>query len=133
MLKIIYTYLLTLPIIFIFDMLWVGVFAKDYYYKHMSPLMKIEFNWLVVPIYYLLFLSGLFIFAIYPGVIETDMKKTLVYAALFGFFCYMTYDLTNLSVVKDWPIAMSIIDIFWGMTLSTFSAWVAYRIYFYIL
>ena len=133
MLKIIYTYLLTLPIIFIFDMLWVGVFTKDYYYKHMSPLMKIEFNWLVVPIYYLLFLSGLFIFAIYPGVIETDMKKTLIYAALFGFFCYMTYDLTNLSVVKDWPIAMSIIDILWGMTLSTFSAWVAYRIYFYIL
>ena len=34
--KIIYTYLLSLPIIFAFDMLWLGVFARDFYNKLMS-------------------------------------------------------------------------------------------------
>jgi uncharacterized membrane protein len=37
---------------------------------------------------------------------------------LFGFFTYMTFDLTSLSVMKDWHWQIAIIDIFWGMILS---------------
>jgi uncharacterized membrane protein len=36
------------------------------------------------------------------------------YGALFGFMGYMTYDLTNLATLRDWPLGLSLIDTAWG-------------------
>jgi uncharacterized membrane protein len=130
--KIIYTYLLSLPIIFAFDMFWLGVFAKNFYAKLMSQVVTIQFYWPAVIAFYLLYIVGIFIFAVYPGVTEQSLQKTLIHAALFGFFCYMTYDLTNLATVKDWPKMLVFVDIAWGVILSTFTAYVSYVIYFWL-
>ena len=40
------------------------------------------------------------------------------YGGLFGFFCYATYDLTNLATLKGWPVKMVAIDIVWGTVLT---------------
>jgi uncharacterized membrane protein len=130
--QLFYTYLLSLPIIFAFDMLWLGVFAKDYYARLMAPVVEIKFYWPAVIAFYLLYIVGIFIFAVYPGVSEKNLTKTLMLAALFGFFCYMTYDLTNLATVKNWPLQLVFVDIFWGMFLSTGVGLIAYKIYFLI-
>jgi len=42
-----------------------------------------------------------------------------VWGALFGFFTYATYDLTNLALLKDWPIIIVIVDILWGVVLCS--------------
>ena len=130
--QLFYTYLLSLPVIFAFDMLWLGVFAKEYYARLMSPVVEIKFYWPAVIAFYLLYIVGIFIFAVYPGILEKNLSKALIYAALFGFFCYMTYDLTNLATVKNWPLQLIFVDIMWGIVLSTFTAFVAYKIYFWI-
>jgi uncharacterized membrane protein len=41
-----------------------------------------------------------------------------LYGALFGFFTYATYDLTNLATLKGWPLNIVFIDIIWGMVLT---------------
>jgi uncharacterized membrane protein len=43
-------------------------------------------------------------------------------AALFGFFAYATYDLTNLATLKQWPIGLSLLDIAWGACVSAAAA-----------
>ena len=43
-------------------------------------------------------------------------------AAMFGFFAYATYDLTNLATLKQWPIGLSLLDIAWGTCVSAVSA-----------
>lgn len=113
-------------------MMWLGLFAKDFYNKAMSPILTLKFNWPAVIAFYLLYLIGVFVFAIMPGIEAKSLQKTVILAAAFGFFCYMTYDLTNLATVKDWPIKLALIDIIWGTTLSAFSALIAYKIYFWI-
>jgi uncharacterized membrane protein len=50
----------------------------------------------------------------------------LQYGALFGFFCYMTYDLTNLAFIRDFPTRLAFIDIAWGTAVTAFSATIAY-------
>ncbi len=132
MTQLFYTYLLTLPFFFAIDLLWLGVIAKDFYHKLMSPVVTIEFNIIAGALFYLLFIVGIFIFSVYPGVQAASLSKTLIYGALFGFFCYMTYDLTNLATVKAWPITLVVIDILWGTLLSTVTAFVAYKIYFFL-
>ena len=46
----------------------------------------------------------------------------LVLGALFGFFAYATYDLTNLATIRDWPLIVTVVDLVWGTTLSAFTA-----------
>ena len=35
------------------------------------------------------------------------MGKPCLFGALFGFFTYATYDLTNLATLRDWPVLVS--------------------------
>jgi len=48
--------------------------------------------------------------------------------ALFGFFTYATYDLTNLATLKGWPIPIVIIDIIWGSVLSAAVSFSGFKI-----
>ena len=43
-------------------------------------------------------------------------------AALFGFTVYASYDLTNLALLKNWPISLAVIDIVWVVFISCISA-----------
>lgn len=130
--KIFLTYLISIPIIFTIDLLWLGVFAKNYYQKMMSPHVNIEFNWIFVIAFYILYFIGIYIFALKPGIESQSLKLTVMNAAMFGFFCYMTYDLTNLATIKNWPLQLALVDIAWGVVLSSITAFVAYKIYFLI-
>ena len=112
-------YALATPIFFLIDMIWLGVIAKNLYAKHLGYLMTPNINWLAAIIFYLLFIVGLVIFVISPGLASNSIIKTAVLAALFGLVTYATYDLTNLATIKDWPLIITIIDLIWGATLST--------------
>ncbi|NTW22849.1 DUF2177 family protein [Candidatus Falkowbacteria bacterium] len=112
-------YFVAVPIFFALDMLWLVVIAKDTYQKYMGHLMKPMPNWPVAILFYLLFLVGLIIFAIYPAVRENSWTYALLYGAMFGFFTYMTFDLTSLAVLKDYSWQITIIDIIWGIVLSS--------------
>jgi hypothetical protein len=37
---------------------------------------------------------------------------------LFGFFCYLTYDATNLAVLKGYDTTIAIVDTIWGAVLG---------------
>jgi len=39
---------------------------------------------------------------------------------------YITYDLTNLAKVKDWPVIGSVVDIAWGVVLSGLSSLIGF-------
>ena len=53
---------------------------------------------------------------------KISWSKTIVLAALFGFVAYATYDLTNLATLKNWPVALSLLDMAWGSLLSVVAA-----------
>lgn len=80
--------------------------------------MAEQVNWTAAIVFYLLFIIGIFIFAILPAVEKESFKHALIYGALFGFFTYATYDLTNLATLKDWPVKIVFIDILWGSVLT---------------
>ena len=75
-------------------------------------------NWVPAIIFYLLFLVGILIFVVLPGVKENSLQNTILRAFLFGLITYATYDLTNLATIKEWPLAVTLVDLVWGMVLS---------------
>ena len=110
-------YFATLLVFFAIDMLWLGLVARTFYAKYLGFLMG-STNWLAAIIFYLLFVLGILVFVVVPGVKEGSLQLTLVRAALFGLITYATYDLTNLATIKDWPILVTVVDIIWGTVLS---------------
>ncbi len=111
-------YFLTTVVFFAVDMIWLGVVAKGFYRKHLGNFLSDSVNWKAAIVFYLLFIVGIFIFAILPAVEKNSLIRALVLGALFGFFTYATYDLTNLATLKNWPILVVFVDIIWGMVLT---------------
>ena len=116
--KFIYAYLLTTVVFFVIDILWLGLIARGLYNRYLGSILADQVNWTAAIIFYLLFIIGIFIFVILPAVEQQSYMKALIYGALFGFFTYATYDLTNLATLKDWPLPIVFIDIIWGAFLT---------------
>ena len=83
-------------------------------------------------IFYLLFIVGVFIFAILPSVEKESLSSAITLGALFGFFTYVTYDLTNLATLKGWPTTIVFIDIIWGAVLTALVSTAGFYIVNYI-
>ncbi len=110
-------YLISVPVFFLIDMIWLGVVARDFYQNKIGQLLG-EVNWVAAIIFYLVFLVGLTFFAIYPAVLADKLLQACIYGALFGFFTYATYDLTNLATLKSWPLSVTLVDMMWGTVLG---------------
>jgi uncharacterized membrane protein len=115
---IIFSYILTTVVFLIIDLAWLGFIAKNLYRKYLSNFLSDDVNWTAAIIFYLLYVIGISIFAIYPSVEKESALRAVVLGALFGFFAYATYDLTNLATLKGWPLQIVFIDIIWGTILS---------------
>jgi len=119
-------YLLTLPVFFAIDMVWLGLIANKFYQQQIGHLMTKNVNWVAAIIFYLLFIAGLVYFVIAPGLAKQSWQQVIIAGALFGLMTYATYDLTNLATLKDWPVLVTVIDLIWGMVLSTSVSLIAY-------
>jgi len=111
-------YLITLPIFFGIDIVWLTLIAKNFYNKHLDYLMTPNVNWGAALLFYLLFIGGLVVFVISPALEKNSWTQALFLGILFGLMTYATYDLTNLATVKNWPLLVTVVDLLWGMTVS---------------
>jgi uncharacterized membrane protein len=103
----------TLTIMAAIDFLWLGLVANKLY---TSELGSMAFRWPAAAVVYILLPLGLVLF-ILPRLGSGLQAKSLLWGALFGLVVYGVYDLTNLSLLPQWSLKMTIIDILWGMFL----------------
>lgn len=127
--ELFFPYLLTLLFFFLIDMLWLGGLARGFYDRQIGFLRSERVNWAAALLFYFLFNLGLLLFAVSPALEAGDAGLALQRGALFGFFTYMTYDLTNLATLKGWPARMVVVDILWGTVLCAAVAGVVVWVY----
>ena len=127
LLQFVYLYLLTIPVFFVIDMVWLGFVARGFYQEQIGHLMG-PINWPAAVTFYLIYIVGIIIFAVAPALDAQSLSKAIMLGALFGFFTYATYDFTNLATLKDWPLTVVLVDVAWGAVLSGSVATVSYLI-----
>lgn len=108
------------------DLVWLLVVARKLYQEEMGDLMAPNPKLIAGLAFYFLYALGVTIFVLIPALSKQSWMHALQYGALFGFFCYMTYDLTNLAVVRDFPTRLAFIDMAWGSAVTAVSASFAY-------
>ena len=107
------------------DMAWLSVMAGRFYRPTLGDILLADVNLKVAVVFYLLYPIGLLIFAIAPALKTGELKDALIMGALFGFFAYATYDLTNQATVRNWSFALTLVDVAWGAFASGLTAVVA--------
>lgn len=115
-------YLLTIPVFFAIDLLWLGVVAKNFYQNSLAHVLSPNVNWPAAVLFYFMYIVGIILFAVKPGLESGSLAKAAIWGALFGFFTYATYDLTNLATLRQWPIKVVVVDVLWGTVLCTLVA-----------
>ena len=126
MLKYFGVYLSFLIALVAIDLVWLLGIAKNLYRDQMGDLMASEPKLVAGLAFYLIYALGVCIFVILPALSKQSLIYALQYGALFGLFCYMTYDLTNLAVIRDFPMRLAFVDIAWGSAVTALSAAIAY-------
>ncbi|WP_298038116.1 DUF2177 family protein [uncultured Desulfuromonas sp.] len=121
-------YLMTIPVFFAIDLLWLGVVAKNLYQKNLSHLLAPAVNWPAALAFYFIYIAGIILFAVRPALADPSVARAALWGALFGFFTYATYDLTNLATLRDWPLRVVLVDIAWGTLLCALVASASYLV-----
>jgi uncharacterized membrane protein len=108
------------------DMIWLGVVARGFYRRQLEFLLADHVNWWAAISFYLLFVAGVLVFAVGPGLQAGSLQKALLLGGLLGLVTYGTYDLTNLATVKSWPLIMTVVDMTWGTVLAAAVSCIGY-------
>ncbi len=112
-------YLATLFVLVPLDFLFLGVVAKDFFNSQVGDMLG-ELKLLPAVLFYLLYVVGVIIFV--SGSPSATWQTTLLYGALFGLFCYATFDLTSLALLKHWSWPAALVDVSWGAAATAFSS-----------
>ena len=107
-------YLATVVVLMVLDFLFLGILAKGFFVAQVGDMLG-EVRAIPAVLFYLLYVVGVLIF------VSADARgphSTLLDGALFGLFCYATFDLTALALLKHWSWAVAVVDVSWGAVVT---------------
>ena len=112
-------YLATLAVLLGLDLPFLAVVARGFFQSQVGEMLG-EIRPVPAVLFYLVYIAGVLVFV--SGQSEATWRSTLLYAALFGLFCYATFELTSLTMLRQWTWAVVLVDISWGVALTAVSA-----------
>jgi uncharacterized membrane protein len=112
-------YLATLAVLTALDFLFFGIVAKGFFVSQVGDMLG-EIRPGPAMLFYLLYVAGVLIFV--SGQASATWPSTLAYGALFGLFCYATFDLTSLALLKHWTWPVAAVDVSWGAAVTAIAA-----------
>lgn len=116
--KYAYAYGLALLIFLVLDFIWLGFVARGFYAARMGELLLERPKLGVALLFYVIYVVGLVYFAISAGLEAGSWRIAAFNGALFGFFTYLTYDATNLAILKGYDPVVALVDTLWGTLLG---------------
>lgn len=119
-------YGLVVVVFFAIDLVWLWIAVPRLYRPELGERLRKRPNVPGAVAFYLIYLIGLVALAIAPALQNADPTEALWRGSLFGLIAYMTYDLTNQTTLKDWPLKLTVIDIIWGVVINSIVSMAGY-------
>jgi uncharacterized membrane protein len=98
------------------DALWLGLLMTSFYRDHLAPIARMSGgslapNWTAALVVYVLLGIGI---AAFVPVRAEQTASVAAAGALLGLVVYGVYDFTNYATLRDWPLALAVVDTAWG-------------------
>lgn len=112
----------------VLDAVWLGVIMKDFYRSQLAPILRLSDggiapNWPSAFMVYVLLGTGIALFVIPRA---STVWSAAASGALLGLVVYGVYDFTNYSTLRQWPFALTLVDVAWGTAATGACATIVY-------
>lgn len=124
--KLLLPYLAALIVLIVLDGIWLGFVTKSFVQAEIGHLFGDNVIWWAAALFYVLYAAAIVYFA---SSSSSSIVEALMRGAILGFVAYMTYDLTNLATLRDWPVLFVLEDVAWGTIATAIAALVAYLMF----
>jgi uncharacterized membrane protein len=111
-------YGLTAVAFFAIDLIWLGVVAPRFYQSQIGSVMREEPLWSAALAFYAIYIAGILVFAVLPGLAVDSPQRALAMGAFFGLVAYATFDLTSMAVLQGFTWTVVAVDLVWGTVLT---------------
>ena len=117
--------LITSIVFLIVDVIWLSYATKSFYRPLLGNLIigptEKPVLW-AAALFYILYVVGVAVVVIQPCIHDSSILKSIYIGFVFGLVAYGTYNLTNMAVLRGWSPTVVFVDMFWGGSLTAFSA-----------
>ena len=113
-------YIATAIVLLPLDAAFLATIGSKLFKVHVNDMLAEQPRYAPAILFYVLYILGVVTFV--NGAAPDDWQRNLLYGALFGLFCYATFELTNMALLKHWEWAVVIPDILWGMFVTAIAA-----------
>jgi len=124
--RFIVAYIVTAVVFLGLDAIWLTQVALGMYRRELGALLLDKPNLPIAGLFYLLFVVGIVVLAILPALNGGTWINALLLGAVLGLVAYGTYDITNLSTLRNWSLTVTLADLAWGTALTAVSATLGY-------
>lgn len=113
-------YLSTLVVLLPVDLLFLSAVGKKLFADNVGDMTLSTPRLAPAILFYVIYLAGIVVFV--NCTTPADWMHNVKFGALFGLFCYATFELTNMALLKHWEWAVVVPDIAWGAALTAIAA-----------
>ena len=105
------------------DFFMIPMVMRPLFQKHLGAQMLDSLRLMPAALFYFIHIGGLVYFAGLPAIREGSAVTALLNGALIGLVAYGCYELTSHTIMRNWHINLVLIDLTWGVVISSLSAW----------
>lgn len=120
MLRLAIIYLSTLAVLLPLDFLFLGTIGKKLFDAHVGDMILQSPRAAPAVLFYLIYAAGILVFV--NGATPGNWQHNALYGALFGLFCYATFELTSMAMLRHWEWAVVVPDMIWGSAVTAVAA-----------
>ena len=120
------SYLSALILFLVVDVIWIKAVMLPIFKTHVGHLLLEQPRLALAATFYLAYVAGVIYFAVMPAAAAQSWRIAAMNGALLGLLAYGTYEVTNMSTLRDWAWSMFFTDIAWGTFLTAITALAGY-------
>jgi uncharacterized membrane protein len=111
-------YALTALAFFAIDFVWITRIAVRFYEQHIGQLLRSEPVAAAAVGFYAIYIAGILVFAVLPGLEAGSLGRSALLGAFFGMVAYATFDLTSMALIEGFTWTVVAVDLAWGTALT---------------
>ncbi|MEM9288998.1 MAG: DUF2177 family protein [Pseudomonadota bacterium] len=115
-------YLIAIVAFLVIDGAWLMTVMKPMFTDMLGQMLRDRINLIPAAIFYLFYVVAVLIFAVAPALETGNWVDAAWRGALLGLIAYGTYDMTNLSTLRNYKLSVALIDTGWGGAVSAITA-----------
>jgi len=122
----IFGYLAVLVPMLALDALWIGLIARGFYAEKLGSIISGSFKLAPAAVFYPIYALAVSLLVVMPAVAAGSWTEALWRGALLGLAAYGAYDLTNQATIAAWPTSVTVVDIGWGIAVTSIISVIGY-------